>query len=655
MKLNRSLKIFLFLIPFFQFVNGQNPALVDSLEKVIKTSQIDTVKVDALNKLAWQYRASDSTKAFQYLNQAEKLALECGDTLGYILSLNERGVVYKNRIELDKANYYYDLAFEKAKEAKSMQMMASVLNNKASVMRMQRNMTGAIAKYYQALKLYQSENNYYGMGAAYNNLAEVFSMLGQMDKSRAYLLKTLSIRKKIDKEDNFIVANALRNLGFAAYFENKYSLSINYFEQALAIFKENKDSVGIGDVLVKIGNSLVESGNAKKGKTLIEEGYKMGLEQNSYLVITLAKESLAQAEWKEKNYSKAIQLLYETIELAKNAGDRNPIMESYEMLAMIYAEKGDFKEGFELQKKFAAVKDSIFSAENRSTLTEMEVKYNTEKKELENLKLKKTTTEQELKIARKNIFLGLVVALLLISGLVFTLIYTRNKSKQKALMDAEILKVQEQKNKAIIEAEERERIRIAKDLHDGVGQMVSALKLQMSSLETGVEFKSEEERNRYIDMIAFVDETVKEVRSVSHSMMPNALIRSGLSSAVREFVQRISSTDKLKVDLEIVGLNDRLEQTTETVLFRVLQEIVSNIVKHANANHVTIQLIRHDHEITLMVEDNGKGFDTSKIQEFEGIGLKNLFSRVEFLNGTIHFDSNPGRGTTVTVDIPMLA
>jgi two-component system NarL family sensor kinase len=655
MKLNRSLKIFLFLIPFFQFVNGQNPALVDSLEKVIKTSQIDTVKVDALNKLAWQYRASDSTKAFQYLNQAEKLALECGDTLGYILSLNERGVVYKNRIELDKANYYYDLAFEKAKEAKSMQMMASVLNNKASVMRMQRNMTGAIAKYYQALKLYQSENNYYGMGAAYNNLAEVFSMLGQMDKSRAYLLKTLSIRNKIDKEDNFIVANALRNLGFAAYFENKYSLSINYFEQALAIFKENKDSVGIGDVLVKIGNSLVESGNAKKGKTLIEEGYKMGLEQNSYLVITLAKESLAQAEWKEKNYSKAIQLLYETIELAKNAGDRNPIMESYEMLAMIYAEKGDFKEGFELQKKFAAVKDSIFSAENRSTLTEMEVKYNTEKKELENLKLKKTTTEQELKIARKNIFLGLVVALLLISGLVFTLIYTRNKSKQKALMDAEILKVQEQKNKAIIEAEERERIRIAKDLHDGVGQMVSALKLQMSSLETGVEFKSEEERNRYNDMIAFVDETVKEVRSVSHSMMPNALIRSGLSSAVREFVQRISSTDKLKVDLEIVGLNDRLEQTTETVLFRVLQEIVSNIVKHANANHVTIQLIRHDHEITLMVEDNGKGFDTSKIQEFEGIGLKNLFSRVEFLNGTIHFDSNPGRGTTVTVDIPMLA
>ena len=136
-------------------------------------------------------------------------------------------------------------------------------------------------------------------------------------------------------------------------------------------------------------------------------------------------------------------------------------------------------------------------------------------------------------------------------------------------------------------------------------------------------------------------------------MMPNALIRSGLSSAVREFVQRISSTDKLKVDLEIVGLNDRLEQTTETVLFRVLQEIVSNIVKHANANHVTIQLIRHDQEITLMVEDNGRGFDTSKIQEFEGIGLKNLFSRVEFLNGTIHFDSNPGRGTTVTVDIPI--
>ena len=105
--------------------------------------------------------------------------------------------------------------------------------------------------------------------------------------------------------------------------------------------------------------------------------------------------------------------------------------------------------------------------------------------------------------------------------------------------------------------------------------------------------------------------------------------------------------------MEIVGLNERLEQTTETILFRVLQEIVSNIVKHAEANHVTIQLIRHDNEITLMVEDNGKGFDTSKIQDFEGIGLRNLYSRVEFLQGSIHFDSSLGRGTTVTVDIPL--
>jgi two-component system NarL family sensor kinase len=150
-----------------------------------------------------------------------------------------------------------------------------------------------------------------------------------------------------------------------------------------------------------------------------------------------------------------------------------------------------------------------------------------------------------------------------------------------------------------------------------------------------------------------VDEAVKEVRSISHNMMPNALIRSGLSTALREFINKISSTGALKIDLEIIGLNERMESTTETVLYRVLQECISNIVKHAKASKIGIQLVKHTTSLNLIIEDNGVGFDSSKINDFTGIGLKNIISRVQFLNGNVEFDSFPGNGTTVVIDIPL--
>ena len=140
---------------------------------------------------------------------------------------------------------------------------------------------------------------------------------------------------------------------------------------------------------------------------------------------------------------------------------------------------------------------------------------------------------------------------------------------------------------------------------------------------------------------------------MSHNMMPNTLIKLGLASAIKEFITKIGNVPNLKIDLEIVGLDQRLEENTETTLYRAIQEIVTNIIKHSKANKISIQLIRHDNELSVLIEDNGIGFDTSKINEFEGIGLKNIISRVEFVNGTVNFDSTPGKGTTVVIDVPL--
>jgi signal transduction histidine kinase len=245
------------------------------------------------------------------------------------------------------------------------------------------------------------------------------------------------------------------------------------------------------------------------------------------------------------------------------------------------------------------------------------------------------------------IFLSVV---LLLGLTMYTyLSYLRSK-KQKEIDDAIIVE-KELRSKSIIEAEEKERLRIARDLHDGVAQTMTAAKMQLEHFMDQIPEDSplNDSLKNAFDLIK---DASKEVRDVSHSMVPNALLKSGLVAAIRDFVQRMGS-EKLKINLVVMGLKDRLHENVETVVYRVLQELVNNIIKHAAATDITIQLLHEKSELHIMVEDNGKGFDIQTLNENAGMGLKNITSRVEYLNGHVHFDSSIGNGTTVMIDIPL--
>jgi signal transduction histidine kinase len=164
-------------------------------------------------------------------------------------------------------------------------------------------------------------------------------------------------------------------------------------------------------------------------------------------------------------------------------------------------------------------------------------------------------------------------------------------------------------------------------------------------------FRTEEDKINYEKAMGLVDESCKEVRAVSHNMMPNTLLKAGLVGAVREFVDKIDST-ALKVNLHTEGLNERLGSDVEIVLYRVIQECVNNVIKHAGANHLEISILKDTDGISATIEDNGTGFDAHDKEKFKGIGLKNILTRVGFLKGTVDFDSSPGKGTLVAIHIP---
>ena len=256
------------------------------------------------------------------------------------------------------------------------------------------------------------------------------------------------------------------------------------------------------------------------------------------------------------------------------------------------------------------------------------------------------------KLAKQKIIIGSVIALVILGALLAFTQYRRYQWKQEANLRSVVLKQQQESTKAVIQAEEAERQRIAKDLHDGVGQMMSAAKMTLSAYESNVQFKNEDEKQNFEKIISLVDESCREVRAVSHNMMPNALLKNSLSLAIREFLDKLDHK-KLQVHLYTEGLEQRLDANIEIVLYRVIQECVHNVIKHANANTLDISILKETDQVTATVEDNGQGFDSTDGHNLDGMGLKNIRARIEYLKGTVDFDSSPGRGTLVALHVPL--
>ena len=203
-----------------------------------------------------------------------------------------------------------------------------------------------------------------------------------------------------------------------------------------------------------------------------------------------------------------------------------------------------------------------------------------------------------------------------------------------------------------MQAEENERKRIAADLHDSVAQKMVVAKLNLEVLEGYLPALNQEQRHVYNNIFSLVDDSCTEVRNLSHSMMPQAFFQSGLTDAVKNFIDKIENKN-LRISFNAEGDLENLDKNTEIMIYRIIQECLQNIIKHADAAKVDISITLENDEIDVTIEDNGVGFDTSLLEEKEGMGMRNIRSRVEFLNGKLDINSEPGNGTVVAFFVPI--
>jgi len=625
----------------------------------------DTVKIKLYGDISWELMGSDINKAKEYAQKELDLSAKMDRKSDVAQAQSDLGNIYNRQSVFDTALMHYQEALKIRKELKQTEKVAGIYNNMATVYMRQTKFKEALSMNFEALKVFEEIGSLAKQANILSNIAIIYRELNQKQVAETFFKRGLKLAKeeRLPVIEGRILVN-LAGLKFEMY-END-TVQKTQIDSALYYYLEaEKIMTGLNDLynmsVVQNGMGSIYSRKREYDKAIayFEKALKNRESLGDRYGIALSLLGLGDANYNKKNYDKAIHYFNQCIPILTEVKNYLNLKQAYSKLAKAYHAKKEYGLAFKFFELYDRYKDSVYTGENARQMAEMQTKYETEKKELENKELKDQNIIKELEIEKqtqrhfiKNVVIASVLGLFVLLSLLGYLFYKRKQLQLKAEQDAELARQKEIRTKSIIEAEEKERKRIAQDLHDGVGQILSAAKLNLSALESKVNLEHQDQKDAYKNALDLIDDSVREVREVSHNMMPNTLIKLGLASAIREFITKVGNIPTLKIDLEIVGLDSRINESVETVLYRVIQETVNNILKHAKATHISLQLVRHDTELTVMIEDNGVGFDTEKISEFAGIGLKNIISRIEFLNGTVHFDSIPGRGTNVIIEVP---
>ncbi len=581
----------------------RSQANTDSLRNVMQGNGSYKEKIGAYLEFVHAFGLKDFDSTIEAANEALMLARKNGDSVSVAELKGAIGVSYyfKGNYDIAARNYFESINL--LEQTNERNKLANAYNDLAKLYRKIRDLDKALENYDKSQAIYRQLKDTAGMAMILNESGVVFEYRENYDEAiRRY---TLSKNLAEDIKDSLSISYSLSNIAGVYVIQKKYDDAEKNLLQALDIRRHLSDSFAIALTYSDLGTAMNAKGDYTKAINYLSESNRMA-------------ERIHYAELQSNNYN----------ELADAA-----------------TKQMDYKKALEYFQKRTALRDSIFSVDKTKQIEELNTRYQTVKKE-------QIIEQQHNRLVRQNfLFLGLA-GLALMIGLLTWSQYKRYKLRKETQLKTAILKQQELSTKAVIEAEEEERQRIARDLHDGVGQMMSAAKMNLSAFESEIKFSSAEQKNVFERIIELVDDSCKEVRHVSHNMMPNVLLKNNLASAINDFIDKLDKRT-LEVHVFTEGLDRRLDSNTETVLYRIIQECVNNVIKHSGATILDISVIRDTDGVSATIEDNGKGFDTTDNSKFEGIGLKNILTRVEFLKGTAEFDSAPGKGTAISLHIPV--
>lgn len=609
----------------------------------------DTTYLRERLNYAWQsiFEDNDSTTNILYnvLNKAYTIKWEEGVGDAY----NSIGVYYWQNAVADSAYKNLITAIGIRKKLGRQQKLASTYDNLGMLFRDNEIMDSAYHYLFKALNLRNEIGDHEGLSKSYNSMGVLYDLQGDYDSAIAYFSKNVDFYKR--NADQKGLGKTYNNL--AAAYQNKNDCKNSYAYSKLAIAIAQQEDLGdlLTQTLPNYALAQLCQGETNAAFNSITQVIK--LDQANEDNYELCDDYLTYAEMlvQISDSKNAINTLNNVLAITDTIDYISARIAALTVLSELYKNDNNYALALKATEEIAFLEDSLNANIRETSIAIQKVVLQTEAIIKEN---KKSAQE---KITDRRKIRGLIIAIgtIIIITVILLLQQKRISRKQTQLQSKQIktlLSDQELKSiNTMLEVQETERKRIAEDLHDGVGSILSTVKMYFASLNDKMDDYQQENREQYDKANSLLDKAVEEVRQISHNLVSGILMKFGLAPALRDLCATIDGTGQLKTSLSIFGLDDRIENTIEIAVYRIIQELLSNTMKHAKASEVTISLTRLNNHLNIMVEDNGKGFDTQTISG--GIGLKNIRSRVEKLSGKINFDSVIGRGTIVIVEIPI--
>ena len=473
------------------------------------------------------------------------------------------------------------------------------------------------------------------------NLGVTLDLLGYTERSvNAY---KQAIREKYRERDTLGAARVLSNIAVIYKNEDQYDSAIYFIEQSNDILNDYPNESLEYVNLTNLGNLFKRKGDADKGLELLQQALAIAKEQNNVNSMGDTYQNIGNLYYDQGEYIEAIRYLKDALGLTNFTKSNSQLHEINFKLFEAYKALGQPEKALNYLITSNQYRDSLFRFEQVEAIEELQTKYETEQKE-QQIKLQNIELAQKEWVIQQNRYLligaGIFLLLLMIIGL---LMRNRMKLRQQQLLQEERARAQEAQIQAVINSQEKERNRFARDLHDTFGQLISVLHMSLDGLKKHRELSLEDRNSIFEDSAGILDDMYAELKNVCFDLMPQSLVKGGLTPALEEFCSRINASGKITMELDIFGLEDRLGDLHEISLYRITQEWVNNILKYSDASRITIQLTRDKHEITLLIEDDGEGFEKTILSTGEGNGWKNINSRANLIHGAAELDTLPGR------------
>lgn len=635
------------------FIEGSWPeaeALLAKLEKKANPAQDQATLAPAYNLWAKVYsQQGQINQANFYLKKGKALAQQLADKTLEINFLTQLATNYKNQDgALIQAQAYLEELIQLRRKTQDKHYLIADYQELAELLQQKGEYPEAQEQRLNALKIaisiqdsLQQMELLYSLGLAYRQQS-------QLQSSNAYLNRSLKLA--LVKNNTFKAAEIQRCLGENEARIGSQAKAQQWYQKAQQGFSSIGNDLEIGRTLVLF--QQVDS--SRKALNYFRKALQAQINNGEILSEVETRLDMARIQIELKDAAGALRSLQPCVEVAQNTGSREYLLAIWDMLARAHALQGNFNAAYTFSNRHQHLKDSIFNLEQTRIISEMNARF-------DNAALRDSLQQAEIarnraELRQKNLLNYLLGGALLAGVLIAYLLFRNYRAGVEKRVQAERMAALEKQREAdqlrsMINGEEQERKRIAQELHDGLGTLLATVKLQFNAVQN--ERPDIDSVKSYQKADNLLDEACTEVRKISYNLMPAILQQYGLEYALQDLCEGINRSGRLDVSFIPYGLDYNFDDQTAVSVYRIVQELVKNTLRHAEASELIVQLSVEDDALNIVVEDDGQGFDPAEKLQNPGIGLQSIQSRLALLGGKMEVESSPQAGATFTIDIPL--